>query len=129
MADVTCTIWLGPSILARTKPNQTSPQQIDEKVFDVVLVDLHVLLDFREGDFALRLGQLHEGEDAHFAEVGLVVQSQLVDELAVVVVKLLVALQPLRHEDLEQVVDQLLLQELDGRQLQQTVQQEGLRIG
>ena len=65
---------------------------IDEELFDVRVSDLHVFLNFREADFTLRLCDLHEGEDTHFAKVGFVVQTELVDEFPVVLVERLISL-------------------------------------
>ena len=50
------------------------------------------------------------------------------DELAMVLVELLVGVQLFGDEDLQQVVDEFSLQELDRLELQQVVEQEGLRV-
>ena len=50
------------------------------------------------------------------------------DKLAMVLVEFLICVQLFRDEDLQQVVDELALQELDGLELQQVVKKEGLRV-
>ena len=50
------------------------------------------------------------------------------DELAMVLVELLVGVKLFGDEDLQQVVDEFSLQELDRLELQQVVEQEGLRV-
>ena len=46
-------------------------------------------LDLCEGDGGLVLRQLHEGEQAHLGQIGLMAQTQAGHELAVAVVELL----------------------------------------
>ena len=52
-----------------------------------------MLLNFRETDLTLGLSNLHESEDSHFASIGFMTQTQLVDEFSVVLVECLIGLQ------------------------------------
>ena len=63
-------------------------------------------LDLAEGDLRACLSQLHECQQLHLGQVVLVLQAELVDKLAVVVIKLLVGFQVIRDKNLQQVVDQ-----------------------
>lgn len=79
---------------------------VDDESLDLVLAQLHMLLNFGESDLRLGLCQLHEGQQLHLGQIILMLQANLVDEFAMVLVELLIRFELLEYKNLEEVVDE-----------------------
>merc|ERR1712142_856129 len=87
--------------------------QIDDVFFDVVVIrEAEDAAQVAERDLFLLHGERESGEDAHLMDVGLVIQTRLAHPILVDFVEIQVVGEYTGHEDLEQAVDRLHLQEM-----------------